>query len=1243
MPRGAKCFLLAALCASASFGQATTSLRGLVTDQQGAAIPGAKVTLTQTAVALTRTGLSDEQGVYTFTQLPPGPYTLKAERPGFATLVKQGIVLQVNTPATQNLTLEVGNVSETVSVEASAAQINTSDATVGNAFGETQVRQLPLLTRNVVELLSLQTGVVATENAGNQPSAAIGGQVLGARRDQNNVTLDGADVNDNQSPDAFGSVLPVPLDSVQEFRVTVGGQGANQGRSSGGQVSLVTKGGTNAFHGSLYEFHRNTITSANGWFSNRAGVAREALVRNQFGGSLGGPIKKDRLFFFFNYEQRIDASGAAQVRTVPTESFKAGTLRFRQNNGQIGELSPAEIRGLDPLGQGVAPAMLEYLRQFPAGNDFNLGADSGLNFMGLRFNAPFRLDNKAYVAKVDYKLDSAGNHTFSWRGTLADNSTDNPNALAQFPGQAPASKILNNSRGFAAVYSGVIRPNLVNVVNVGLTRQGIEQSGATGDSLAFAQNSGLSTLQNFTRGFGRIVPVWNISDDLTFIKGKHTLTAGINFRLIQNDRFSFASSFVAFGSGRGTMQGLGSDISGAINTYIRQRSGISTLAMTQPNPNIEAMGTLLGMLTNRGLTYNFGRDGSAIPIGQPLARSFGLNEYEFYVADSWRLLPTFTLTLGIRYGNYQPPFERNGVQVNTTYDLDKYFGQRAFLQEQGTPSNQMPNSRLSYALSGPVNGQQSWYKRDNNNWAPRASIAWAPTNTEGFFSKLFGKGSVIRAGGAMIYDRFGSDMVINVDSLGSVGLSTPNPFPASYNMQTAPRYNGSTPALPASPSATFPFTPPDVTAVAGTFFGIFPSLKTPYSFLFNMNYTKELPMGMTMEVGYAGRLGRKLLLQGDIYTPLNLKDTKSGQDWIGMSQGLRRLYDGGLTPEAVEANPGRISTVPYVENIWPGLRNFYFPGSATANYFYHIYAENQGSDMDGLHLLDRVRGYAAPAGQCASSFGCHTFFALQGSANPTWMNAGRSNYHAMTLSFRRALQKGFGYDFNYTWSHSIDNGSAAESGAGQFGGTLQSVFFPQANRGSSDFDIRHNINANTVIDLPFGKGKKFLSGIPAAADLLIGGWQTTAIVRYRSGLPYNIGGTGVWNTNYWLGGRAIPNGQAFDNSIGYNNRNNPSLFTTTAATSAFVDQYPGAVGSRAVVRGDNLINWDFAVAKFVPLPWGPSDNRHRMQIRAEAFNAFNNVSFTTPSLALSTAATFGEFSATSVPSRVMQFALRYEF
>ena len=430
--------VFALLACAVAMGQSTSSLRGVVKDTTGALIPDSAVTLTDASTGALRKVLSNSNGEYQLLQVPPGKYSLRVEKPGFSILTKTDVSLEVNVPATLDCVLEVGSVGSTVNVEADTPQINTVDGSLGNAFVERQVQDLPLQTRNVVELLSIQPGVTQT------------GEVLGARRDQNNVTLDGVDVNNNQTSGitsalvngaqssttstgvtgntpGFNAALPIPLDSVEEFRVTVAGQTADEGRSSGGQVTLVTKSGTNTIHGSLYEYNRNTLLAADDFFNNQAGIARSPLVRNQFGASLGGPIIKNRLFLFANWERRIDASSTAETATVPSATLRQGIILAQVTDGTntfVQTLSPSQVQTIDPLGLGFNPAMKTYLNSFPTGNDPALSLDNNLNFDGLRFNAPLDLDQSAYVAKLDYNIDRAGKHKFSVRGTLNDASQD---------------------------------------------------------------------------------------------------------------------------------------------------------------------------------------------------------------------------------------------------------------------------------------------------------------------------------------------------------------------------------------------------------------------------------------------------------------------------------------------------------------------------------------------------------------------------------------------------------------------------------------------------------------------------------------------------------------------------------------------------------------------------------------------------------------------------------------------------
>jgi len=309
-------FLISALfaCSNMAAGQASTSLRGTVTDPSGAAVAGATVTVTSAESKVERTASTGPAGEYQFLFLPPGTYTLTASASGFQGYQQKGLALLVNTPATANVQLKIGVASETVTITTEMQAINTVDASLGNSFDETQVREIPLEGRNVPDLLSLQGGVAYTGNRiGDKDQDTRNGAVNGARSDQSNVTLDGVDVNDQSNGYAFTSVLPVTQDSVQEFRVTTTNYGADQGQGSGAQVALVTKSGTNTFHGSIYENLRNTITSANDYLVKQSELNIGApnkplqLTRNIFGAAVGGPIhggaiRKDRLFFFANYE-----------------------------------------------------------------------------------------------------------------------------------------------------------------------------------------------------------------------------------------------------------------------------------------------------------------------------------------------------------------------------------------------------------------------------------------------------------------------------------------------------------------------------------------------------------------------------------------------------------------------------------------------------------------------------------------------------------------------------------------------------------------------------------------------------------------------------------------------------------------------------------------------------------------------------------------------------------------------------
>ncbi|MGH9671666.1 MAG: carboxypeptidase regulatory-like domain-containing protein, partial [Bryobacteraceae bacterium] len=365
--------------------QQFTSVSGLVVDPTGAVVPGARLTLESLTRGTMRTATSDREGRYVFAQVQPDRYKLTARSAGFTDVIVNELVLQVNTPASVEIRFEkIGAVAETISVTGEAALVSTTDATLGNTINMTAITQLPFFARNVVNLLALQPGVT------------VSGSVNGGKPDQGNVTLDGIDVNDQMERNAFTSVLGLTLDSVQEFRTTTSNANADQGRSSGAQVALITRSGSNDFHGSLYHYHRNTVHAANSFFNNTSRVKRPALLINIPGGSFGGRIVPNKLFFFVNYEERRDASSSNVQRTVPTDTFRQGIVQYRRaGGGGIVQLSPAQIRQLDPAGIGASAAALQVFQSYPQANALEIG--DGLNFAGYRFTAPIAQTVRTYT------------------------------------------------------------------------------------------------------------------------------------------------------------------------------------------------------------------------------------------------------------------------------------------------------------------------------------------------------------------------------------------------------------------------------------------------------------------------------------------------------------------------------------------------------------------------------------------------------------------------------------------------------------------------------------------------------------------------------------------------------------------------------------------------------------------------------------------------------------------------------
>jgi hypothetical protein len=1199
-----------ALALGVAHAQALGSVNGSLRDAQGAVVPGAAVTIVNSETGATRTTESSKDGLFQFAAVTPGVYELRAEAAGFKTIVRKDVAVQVNTPLTLDLELEVGGVGEVVEIQAGTELVNRTDATIGNTFNETQIRQLPIEGRNVVDLLSLQPGVVKTnvEDYDDLRSGAVNG----ARSDQTNVTLDGVDVNDQLGGLAFTSVIPVTLDSVEEFRVVTSNANANQGRSSGAQVSLVTKSGSNEFHGSLYEFHRNTATTANSFFNNAISlddgaepIGRPKLIRNVFGGSLGGPFIKNKFFFFVNYEGRRDAAAESVVNTVPTESLRQGFVRYITTDRTIGEITPAELAELDPLGIGVNPLVLQYLNQFPLPNDPSGG--DGLNTLGFRFNSPIRRDYNTYIARADYQINDR--NLLFWRGNLADNKF---NSAQPYPGQPPLYTTLENSKGMAIGYTTILTDRVTNVTRYGFTRESSEFAGSTnGPFIGFRD---LSELQPYSYTEGKKIPVHNITNDTSWIKGNHTFEFGTNMRFIRFDYFSYYNSFPY-----------------TVSSYTWLRDAANSLLPEDASSSFatgvrSSAVALLGLVNDTIVVYNYDRQGNTIPVGDPIPRRYGANEYEFYVQDTWKARPNLTFSYGLRYSLYSPPWETNGLQVAPTMSLGEWFDLRASNAAQGIPANAAPD--IVFDLAGPENDRPGYYDWDKNNFAPRVAVAWSPDVTEGFWAKLTGGPgkTSIRGGFGTFYERVGSGLANTFDFLGATGLSTTVENPQTqYTVETAPRFTGigTFPPLPPAPPGGFPAALPDGAYVVG--FGVDDRIVTPTDYSVDFSVSRELPWDMSVEVAYVGRFGRNRLVQSDLASAANLVDPASGVDYYTAANQIVDFVEQGLAFD-------QIPQIAYWENIFPGIGR---RGRTSTQEVYRVFSKYAPDWVTIQQYLDQY---------FISRFGQYAFYDDQYAALAAWRSLENTSYNAGQIIVRRRLAQGLQFDFNYTYSKSIDLTSEPER-AGSYGdnygsGFLYNPFMPELNRAVSDYDTTHSINANWIWQVPVGRDRRFLTNSPGWVDALAGGWQITGILRATSGFPIGPSNGSNWPTNWNLSGFATATGDVKGETTRLGT--GPNLFANPeAAFASFKSTRPGGAGSRNTLRGDGLFQLDLGLGKDFRMPW----EGHRLQFRWEVFNVTNTARFDPQSLNLSITneLNFGQYTGTLSPPRVMQFGLRYEF
>jgi hypothetical protein len=1236
---------------SVSRAQDQASITGVVTDPSGAVVPGVSVTLTNPSTGVKLTQTTDNLGSYRFPNVPPNTgYNVTFAHQGFAVAAISDIALSVGTTRTQNVRLTVGGESQTIAVSAvnETVTLDTTDATIGNSIDVHQLEDLPVYDRaaGISTLFYEQAGVDSNQGA-----------VAGARIDQSEVTVDGLDVNDIAAGTTFAIVGQAPVDSVQQFTGSVAGLTAGLGTGSGAQFELVTKNGTNQFHGNLNEYHRDTTTEANTWFNNLDGVPRTPLIRNQFGGDVGGPIKRDKLFFYFDLvDSRIVQSRTVE-QTVPLPAFRSGTLNYINSSpgcgdnsrintqaGCITTLSASQVAALDPARIGFDSPELTFIdSRYPDG-PYDYSTGDGVNTAGFRFNYHSPDNRLIYVGRVDYSLTSTqkifGRFTID-RRTLTYSAP-------QFPTDPLTHPEIDHSYGYVVSHIWDIGKNKVNQFYYGdnvskyawpdlYNPTGVNQFSFTGFSSPYTSYDGQQ----------RRVPIPVVRDDFNWLVRNHSLTFGGTFKFVKtNSHLVNNFNFPDIGlSGPEFASGLDADVRPPDINIGPNNVGVNDYDSLFAS----ALGVIGAIYTN----YVYNNKQVAQPEGTGSPRAYRYFQTEAYFGDTWKVSPKLTLSYGVRYQLYSVPYEAKGSEsVPTPIPLSTFINDRLQYDKTGNPTNSNNGLPIySYVLAGKANHGPNLYQPNYKDFAPRFAFAYAPYKD--------GK-TVINGGAGIVYDRtvinainFLQDQVPNI-----FANQTTNEFGSTsidLSLATDPRV-GANLSYPASlnppplPSAT-PYIPyidgtgtPYGLAAGETAFEIDPKLKDPFSIAINAGIQQELPGHMVLKLNYVGRLGRRLNADADANQVLDVPD------YTGNSTQSMAGAFAGLTKD-LRANAATLTPEPWFEDVMPAYGSQIGFGDNT-NLVAAMIGQlgNRGDIADSLYTLAYYSYYVGFTGFLPTNIGIPSQFGT----NAYFTNMGSSNYHGMLLTLDKNMSQGLRGEFNYTWSHSIDNTSVSANANALFTNSnfICDVVHPRACRGSSDFDVRQEINGNFLYELPFGRGKAYGANMSRGLDEVIGGWSFSGLPYYRTGLAVSATAD-AYLASFDNLDIAIFTGSKADLKAKVNvdhSSNTVYTFKGGAAGAAKVlSEFRGPIGieygQRNIMHGPGAFFLDAGLGKKFPI----LEDKLNMIFRADAYDVLNHPVFGAGGLDIvNNASQFGQITGTSngpdgQTRRVAQFSLRLEF
>jgi len=1105
-------FVIAIALNGVAHAQGTTSrVTGIVTDSSGAAVAGATVTLTNVGTNSSVKTQTSESGSYTFDLIQPGTYQVSVEKSGFKKVVSNGNAATINQPATVNVTLEAGDVSATVTVNGTAEQVQTSTSgNIGSTVEQRTLESLPIVGlrgRNPLDLLNFQPGVVFGGNTGGAVN------VNGSRDRAFNFTLDGIDINESTAGGSnFTPLRPNP-DSVQEFQIVTSNFTAELGRSSGAQVTFVTRSGTNQFHGNVFDYYQTPEFNAKTYPITIAGLAKEQFVQQIFGGSLGGPLSnfglgegqpfkllKDRAFFFFNLQMLRAYDTSLVTRTVYTQTARQGIFRYIQGremlpdgtfinyqNNPAGTTRPsvdAAGNPTRPVCTGlltvncmntystvasspvtIDPVLQGFINAMPLPNNFTAG--DGLNTAGFNFASPQHEKQYDISTKFDFKINDR--HSMYIRYAQGDQNSfgDSVNGgRPVFPDSPNFVDTFRTPRNLAINWRWSPTATVSNEFIFGWSKYFFNFETPEPDSaFPFAFLNPNTPNTNFSYN-ARGVRTLQLIDNFTLIHGNHTIKSGVNFRFNQHkdDRSSVAGGgiepTVPFSTTAASFAGYGLPTASSSTVF----NGINGTDLSRLQATIADLLGRVGTVSE-AFVLDPSNPGTFAPVGTRWINKANYLETDYYVQDNWRFRPNLVFDLGVRWEpKYKPSIADRTILV----------------PNQPVKLGAAPSNTVQW-----VKGDL--FKTDLSKLLPSVGFAWDPFKS--------GKTS-IRANYRIASDRiatflFGSSIFQSTP--GNTFLATNSDFGQHVAGATG-LYRDVAPIIAALVPTKTPaaLTLPPALGT-GSISVIDPDLQFPQIHEWSASFQREIWGGNVIEVNYIGKHGVHLL-GGYNINQANIFATDP-------RCGSQTFLDAFRQAQANTDPNNCLATL---------LSSTNGTGGSQALFRSQFTSELANSNVaTSAQTLARRSGSTSLTANGFNPFYFMPFPQFAGGLN-VFDSSDYSHYNGLQVIFKRRISQGLGFQFGYTYSLSKDNRSWDPSLSTVSTGSVQSASstpFDLRNRSLnyawSDFDRRHVFQGTYVYELPFGKGK-WLRSNNKVVDYLVGGWQLAGTVIWMSGRPFTV-------------------------------------------------------------------------------------------------------------------------------------------